>query len=36
MDRVRWMTGCDAPEALQYTGRNVYVGVLDKIGRAHV
>ena len=29
MDRVRWMTGCDAPEALQYTGRNVYVGVLD-------
>lgn len=29
MDRVRRMTGCDSREARQYTGRGVYVGVLD-------
>ncbi len=29
MDRVRRMLGCDSPEALPYTGKNVYVAVLD-------
>ncbi len=29
MDRVRRMLGCDSKEVLPYTGKNVYVGVLD-------
>lgn len=29
MNRVRKMLGCDSPEVLPYTGRNVYVAVLD-------
>ncbi len=35
MDRVRKMLGCDSREALPYTGRNVYVGVLDSGVAAH-
>lgn len=35
MDRVRRMLGCDSREALPYTGKNVYVGVLDSGVAAH-
>ena len=35
MDRVRRMIGCDSREVRPYTGRGVYVGVLDSGVAAH-
>ncbi len=35
MDRVRRMLGCDNREVLPYTGRGIYVGVLDSGVAAH-
>lgn len=35
MDRIRRMLGCDLQDALKYTGRGVYVAVLDSGVAAH-
>lgn len=35
MDRIRRMIGCDLPETLKYTGKDVYVSVLDSGVASH-
>ena len=35
MDRVRRMIGCDSREVIPYTGKGIYVGVLDSGVASH-